>query len=99
MSGKLDKMASAAKRLKGGGGKVAGSKKLGKAMDKLIAKVLTKKAGRRIIGFLIAGVVPILAFFALWSVFVYGFHKQRIKMARQTNESFEAMYKLQNRQN
>jgi len=99
MSGNINRMGKAASRLKGkGGGKIMGSKKLGKKVDRLIAKVLTKKARRRILGFLIAGIIPIMSLFALWSVFVYGFHKQRVKMAKQTNKSFEEMYRLQSQQ-
>lgn len=100
MGGKIKKMSSTAKRLKGGGGgKIGGSKKLGEVVDKLITKVLTRKAGKKVIGFLIAGLIPIISLFALWSVFIYGFHKQRVKIANQTNKSFEDMYKLQNQQN
>ena len=100
MQGKIDKMANAAKRLRGkGGGKIAGSKKLGATVDKLISKVLKKKAGRKIAGYMLAGIVPILSFFALWSVFVVSFHRDRNRMAEKTNEGFNKMYKIQSQQN
>jgi len=99
LTSKLNKMMELAQR-QGGNDmkKLAGGKRMERMILKLLNKVLKKRVFKKILKYFIAALIPIIAFFSLWSVFVVSFHRDRNKLAEKTNSGFKDMYRLQNQQ-
>ena len=64
------------------------------ALRKKMEKMVTKKAMVRAFKIFLAGVVPILTFFGLWSYFIYAFHVSKIKEKEKIDRGIQDMYKI-----
>lgn len=93
----------AAKKAAVTGAKAAGKTQAGKKIKERIAKririQLTKKMFWKILRIFLYGLIPIIAFFSLWSYFIFAFHKKRMEMTDETNDSLNKMYEMQVKQN
>jgi len=99
LTSKLESMFRQAQRTAGTDmKKLSGGKRMKRLILKLLNKVLRRAVFKKILKYFIAALIPIIAFFSLWSVFVYFFHKDRNKLAKKINSGFKDMYRLQNQQ-